>query len=58
MPCRGAPPTTTHTHITPPVADGAWVEGGGGMPRNASVFFAQSVAQGDSDYADKFGHYK
>ncbi|KAL4444168.1 hypothetical protein ABPG75_011905 [Micractinium tetrahymenae] len=31
---------------------------GGGMRRSASTFFSGAVAEGDDDYAAKFGHYK
>lgn len=38
----------------------AWAPAGSGsgMRRSASTFFAGAVAQGDEDYAHKFGHYK
>ncbi|PSC76687.1 putative phosphatase 2C 15 isoform X1 [Micractinium conductrix] len=37
----------------------AWAPApGGGMPRTASMFFAGAVAEGEGDYAERFGHYK
>lgn len=38
--------------------EGGGTREGGGMRRNASVFFHGSTAEEGDDYADKFGHYK
>lgn len=56
---RPGPPPAGEAEPLVDAEGAAWALGSGsGMRRSASTFFAGAVAEGDEDYAHKFGHYK
>lgn len=52
------PETSGEVELLVDPESAAWAPAGSGMRRSASTFFSGAVAEGDEDYAHKFGHYK